>query len=342
MLPAARANGLREHELAARIFPQDPPDPLGFFDASRAEPRASALMSALGSLQSCGLVERTPIFRYWKASETGRLLRDNLPAVWQPIIDQQLKDDAITVIKAVNRSSPRARDGYVTIEGVTGKDWLQELGLAPDVDLACAILSELRDAGLVSYHHQFAHVEVSASYAGLVWETRRGFTVESQHIDGLVAEWETTSVEFKQELGTDTADAKAELIKDLIGLANTQASGRRWLIIGFNDKTRAYHNAPDPKITQDHLEQLIAAYIQPNLRIRYDVVGYRSGPVGRLEVFRETEKVPYTVAKAIHGRKKQVKESQVFVRHGEHVEESTPAELRALLDESERVRPTAP
>ena len=77
-----------------------------------------------------------------------------------------------------------------------------------------------------------------ATYLGLVRATRRGFTIESKRLDELVKQWETTSVEFKRELYLDTADQKAEFAKDVIGLANTQASGQRLLIIGFDDKTR--------------------------------------------------------------------------------------------------------
>jgi hypothetical protein len=43
-------------------------------------------------------------------------------------------------------------------------------------------------------------------------------------------------VEFKREVHvTGTASDRAELVKDVLGLANTQASGRRWLIIGLDN-----------------------------------------------------------------------------------------------------------
>ena len=61
------------------------------------------------------------------------------------------------------------------------------------------------------------------TYRGFVWEKRRGFTLESRFIDDLVAEWETTSVDFKRQLSLDTMDHKAEFIKDVLSLANTKA-----------------------------------------------------------------------------------------------------------------------
>ncbi len=85
----------------------------------------------------------------------------------------------------------------------------------------------------------------------------------SRWLDQLVSEWETTSVNFKRDLETKTADQKAELVKDVLGLANTQASGQRWMIIGFEDKTRVYRGPPNPKLNPDHLEHLLSQYTAP-------------------------------------------------------------------------------
>jgi len=179
-----------------------------------------------------------------------------------------------------------------------------------------------------------------STYKGLVWETRRGYTVQSRTIDELVREWETTSVDFKQELHVDTASEKAELVKDVIALANTQASGRRWLVLGFENKTRAYYGPPDPKVTPDRLEQLLAEYVTPAVDIRYEVYDYRAGPVGMLEILRDPKKLPYAVKRAVggpHGQRgeKHVEEGQVFVRHGSHTAEASEEERRALDEERE-------
>ena len=70
------------------------------------------------------------------------------------------------------------------------------------------------------------HFTAYITYRGLARLLKRDFTIVSQEIDELLKEWETTSVEFKREVRTDTADEKAEFIKDILALANTQASGR--------------------------------------------------------------------------------------------------------------------
>lgn len=118
-------------------------------------------------------------------------------------------------------------------------------------------------------------------------------------------------------------------------------SGRRWLIIGFDDKAHTYHGPPDKKIAQNHLEQLIARYVHPNLQIRYEVVDYRLGQVGKLEVLREPAKLPYKVSRSLAGEKRPITEGQVFVRHGSQTEEPTEAELRAIEEEGERARAAA-
>jgi hypothetical protein len=167
-------------------------------------------------------------------------------------------------------------------------------------------------------------------------------TVESRFIDDLVREWETTSVEFKQYFYVKSVEQKAEFIKDVLGLANTQASGRRWLIISFNNKTREYFGPPEAHLRQDDLECLIAEYTDPCLELRYEVVDYRKGPVGKLEILRDPKKVPYRVAKSLgdklKGNKKQILQGQIFVRHGSQVEEPTDLELQALLEEGNRAR----
>jgi hypothetical protein len=167
--------------------------------------------------------------------------------------------------------------------------------------------------------------------------------LESQFIDDLVAEWETTSVDFKRELSLDTMDQKAEFVKDILSLVNTKASGRRWLIIGFDDRSRAYFGPPDSRIAQDRIEQLIARYIEPSVDVRYEVVDYRAGRVGKLEVVRDPKKLPYRVKEQMNrgDRKAPLMPGDLFVRHGSQVEKPTDAELLALQEEGDHARSAA-
>ncbi|HYX27350.1 MAG TPA: ATP-binding protein [Pyrinomonadaceae bacterium] len=199
------------------------------------------------------------------------------------------------------------------------------------------LLRELKALGLAYWDGGLEPEEVQATYNGLLWENRRDQVMGAEFIDRLVNEWETTSVEFKRELRLDTADQKAEFIKDVIGLTNTQASGRRWLIVGFDDKTHAYHSLPDPNVTQNRIETILARYTTPSIEVRYETPIYKGGQVGKLEILREAKKLPHRVAKSL-GQKKRIRLDQIFVRHGSQTEEPTSAELEAIHDEAERAR----
>ncbi len=165
--------------------------------------------------------------------------------------------------------------------------------------------------------------------------------LESRFIDDLVTEWETTSVDFKRQLSLDTMDQKAELVKDILGLVNTKASGRRWFIIGFDDKTHKYFGPPDAKITQNRIEQILARYIEPYIDVHYEAVECRVGRVGKLEVIRDPQKLPYHVKEQMNREKKPpLMPGDLFVRHGSQVEKPTDAELLALQEEGNHARST--
>ena len=183
----------------------------------------------------------------------------------------------------------------------------------------------------------FGGIQLAATYRGLVWETKQGFTRISRLIDDLIAEWETTSVDFKRELHLDTADQKAEFIKDVLSLVNTKASGRRWMVIGFDDRSRTYYGAPDQGITKNRIEQILAMYTNSCVDVQYNLVDYRGESVGMLEVIRDPQKLPYRVARSI-GEKKRIEQGDLYVRHGSQVEKPTPLEEQALIDEGNQAR----
>lgn len=199
------------------------------------------------------------------------------------------------------------------------------------------VLGELKDLGLIYWDGGKDPDEIRANYRGLLWETRRNQVIGARFIDSLVAEWETTSVEFKRELQLGTADQTAAFVKVVIGLGNTQASGQRWLIVGFDDKTRAYHGPPDPAVTQNRIEHILSHYAAPNLDVRYEVIAYKSGQVGKLEVLRDAKKLPYKIAKPL-GDKVRIVKDQIFVRHGSQTEVPSVDELQAIHDEAEGAR----
>jgi hypothetical protein len=111
----------------------------------------------------------------------------------------------------------------------------------------------------------YDELRVRETYKGLVLQTKYQLTIKAREIDSLVEEWETTSVEFKQELETRTKDQKAEFVKDVLGLVNTKASGKRWLIVGFKDKTHTYNSGCILPSNQDDLERVLTRIIHESV-----------------------------------------------------------------------------
>lgn len=326
--------GLRIDMLAKALLPSSIAD-ISFLSATT---HGKALIIAIYEMKSLGLIHyKDKMGQVYEIPLSTHDLAVDLIPLWESTCNTKLTTQEEALLKAINRHSENVAVDHAWLESVGRKDIVSEVGWADEGSL-WAIGKALEQRKFVqSTPYGGPEAGFRAAYLGLVWETRRGFTIESKLIDRLVLEWETTSVDFKRELYIDTADQKAELIKDIIGLANTQASGRRWLVIGFDDKTRCYFGPPDSKLTQNRLEQVLSQYTDAVISIKYDVVDYRAGKVGKIEVLRDPKKVPYRVSKSI-GDKKRILQNQIFVRHGSQTEVPTADELKALQDEGNRAR----
>ncbi len=175
-----------------------------------------------------------------------RLAKDLLP-LWREICGLELTEEQKVLLHYVNQYGPRSAPHHHWLEGVVFADNNDQT-----IPENLGAMRTLQRLGFVSpYYRNFydPFFELRSTYKGLVWDTRRELVFKSEIINNLIKEWETTSVDFKQELFLDNADQKAEFIKDVLSLVNTQASGRRWLIIGFKDKDRAYFRPPNTRIT---------------------------------------------------------------------------------------------
>ncbi len=295
---SARQYGVREEQIAQVLYGDTFPSRPGFYESSQRK----GMWNALVALEQVGQIVTGQKGVLIRATPEGRQYLDDSTLLWERLCSERLDSDQAALLRAVNQLCVHEEVDYVWLADIDESTLLHALSRSDAAHVA-AVAQELVDQHkLIEWRGRTENSYLLRStYHGLVWETRRGYTLDSRHIDDLVDEWETTSVDFKRELHTDTADQKAEFVKDVLGLANTKASGRRWMIIGFDDKTRAYHGPPDPKITQNHLEQLLARYTTPVVCIRYDVVDYRRGKVGRLEVLRDPADLPYQVAQLVRG-----------------------------------------
>lgn len=300
---------------------------------------------AIFDFEKLGLIEDgTNMFH--KLTLNGRAAAKDLFGLWEVICRTgDLPKSHRLTLETINRLSEKPDEEFARVEMVEEYEILRALreqdesfASLNDRDLA-ELLRDLKSRGLIFCESGEYPDEARACYRGLVWEKKRDEIANVRVIDKLLNEWETTSVEFKRELYLDTKDQKAEFVKDILGLANTQASGERLLIIGFDDKTRAYYAPPDPKkITTDNIERVLAQYTVPVVEIKYETLDYGSrGIIGIVKVKRDRTKLPYKPA-ASFGDKKRINETQVFVRHGSQTQEATATEIESLEAEALRAK----
>lgn len=330
-----RNNGIDEDSLARRVWGESHPE---VTEQLKTEEGADVIYTAVFDLHKTRLVDDANA-TFIKLTRDGRGAAKEIFPVWENACLIRLDPLLQSTLKIINKHSQLSNKYFALVRFVPMNTVHCEL----DDDQMTQediweVLRELEGLGLIWWDGGTDPDEIRATYRGLVWETRRDQVIGSRFIDGLVAEWETTSVEFKRELRLDTADQKAEFVKDVIGLANTQASGRRWLIVGFDDRTRAYHTSPDLTVTQDRIENILARYTAPHLDVRYETIIYKGGLVGRLEVLRDPRKLPYKVAKSLGGENRRISQGQIFVRHGSQTEVATEAELQEIQAEAARAR----
>jgi tetratricopeptide (TPR) repeat protein len=130
-------------------------------------------------------------------------------------------------------------------------------------------------------------------------------------------------------LHLDTAENKAELIKDVISLANSAPGNRGYILVGVdNDK----YIVGFDKLEEERIQQLVGSHIRPSVVVRctlepVDVPGLLT--VGKIEI--EGIERPYRVTIPID----KLKQDDIFVRHGSVVEKATPEEIRRMEEGSQ-------
>jgi Schlafen, AlbA_2 len=244
-------------------------------------------------------------------------------------MDVYLDDEQLTFLRATVELCEERHPDAALLREVTWQQVTATLGWAnPQSSVVFDIARRLEEAGLLGARGGLGQqLEVYPTYAGIVRATEGEQAALRQLVADLVPEWETTTVEFKRQLNLNRDKEKAEFVRDILALATTKASGRRWLVIGFDDTTHQFTHSVDPAITQNRLEDILNAYASPEPRIRYRPVRWNGGEVGLLEVPRDPTHIPYRVTRSLA----HISVGDVYVRHGSHVEPPTAAE-RANLD----------
>ena len=299
---------------------------------------AHLVWRALEDLDRLGIVDASDP-NWIKSTQNVRAIRHgaNLREFWPAIVGQFLDPQQEAVLAALVHLSERRDTEWATVEPVDVHDLWRDLGWDEHDRDPFFLVNGLAELGLLKARlFGGPSGTLYPTYRGVVRVSEQVATEWQERLEALVAEWETTTVEFKREIELGTPKRNAEFARDITALANTKASGPlRYLIVGYDADTHIFVRSVDPGIDQDRLEQVLNAYAAPSLDIRYFTVEHQAdGQVGVVDVRRMAEKLPYRLTKG--GGK--IALDTIFVRHGSQIEPPTEAELAALEGEGERAR----
>jgi hypothetical protein len=327
--PAARTVGVAERQLQPRVVDQQ----------NATGPITEALHNAVRDLERLGLTSRRG--QQIELTQAGReLAASSLRMLWPEIMGVYLDNEQLTFLQACVRLCEERHADVALVQYVAWQQVTQALGWAdPDFNLVFDIARRLEEAGLLDKRGGLGQrIDICPTYAGIVRATEGVQAALRQLVADLVPDWETTTVEFKRQVNLKRDKEKAEFVRDVLALATTKASGRRWLVIGFDDNTHQFTDSADPAITQDRLENILNAYASPTPQIRYRLLRWNGGDVGLLEVFRNPIDIPYRVTRSLA----HISVGDVYVRHGSHVEPPTEAECADLDAEGRAARGQTP
>jgi hypothetical protein len=334
---AAIAEAIRSGDSRARNIGVNPDEVLRSTDCD-APAGEHALMWALLDLTDIGMLDGDKL--NVKLGATGRQigtlgLSDTL---WPALFKQAKIEDADRefLAKAVELSEQRFLNCAST-RHITAAEMMTALGREVDVLDMVGAFKRLKDGPIeliMGIAALDGTIDFRVRYAGVVLATEQVQSELVDLVDGLLDDWETVTVEIKREVHLKTKEQKAEFVKDVLAIANTKATGSRFILIGWDPKTRIFTSSVDASLTQDRMEQILGAYLDPVPGVKYRTFEWKSGKAGLIEVARRAWEVPYRVKVAI-GR---LGVGAVRVRHGTQIEEPSDAELQALVEEGTRAR----
>ncbi len=282
---------------------------------------------AIRDLRGANLIERRDQTGGFLLTREGRATLADPAKAWRQIIDIPLDQPAADLLCAAARID--LGGGWIDFSVV--HDVLDE---HPDTGTIYGLLRELKSDGMAEAASTSQDYSFRVKYNGYVWATKRHVAAEFQRVSKAIEDGEGVTTDFKRELTVRTMDQKSEFIKDVIALANTQARGERFLIIGLNDDG-TYFAPPDPEVDTERIQQIINRYSSPPVPIRYEEMDHPIGKIGVLEVTRNPTALPHRFAKDMNGKTPR-KEGEWFVRHSLHVEHPSDRERELIELEAQR------
>jgi hypothetical protein len=275
-----------------------------------------------------------------KVNQSGREAAAlGLRSGWRSLFERYLTPAQESLLKAIVDRSEQRDAEYCWLEYVVGQEIEDDLDLGnqPVWKVGAELVeAEFLDAGKVTA----GSYRVFPTYGGVVRATERLNNELQELVLSLLPDWETANVDFERQLVLRSKDQKLELARDVIALANTQVTAPRFLVIGFDAKTRQFAPGLDPKVTQDVIEDVLNDLVRPAVEVRLQSGDWTDGRDGLavLEVIRDRSALPYSVRRDARGERNVLRVGDVFVRRATHVSGADAEERAALQAEGDRAR----
>jgi hypothetical protein len=331
----ANASMVALHEVATRFVA----DHMSSRATAADSPLAQALGDVADDLAAIGLMKQESSL-FVSLTARGRLAAaGGLSREWPKIVDAlPLTSAALTFLRATCTVCEWRDERWAGMARTDSDRVVRELGGPWTPARLVDVWTELEEAGAVTgvlVSGPPTIVGLRPTYLGMVLATAGPAAKLQQLVRMLIDDWEGATVDHKVRLEIASPTQKAELARDIAALANTQARGQRYLVVGFDNTTHEFAESFDAAMTQDRLEDILGTRLSTVPGIRVSIVAWPGGQVGLIEVIRERLHLPYRITGDLSAK---VRDGTVNVRHGSHVAIAEDAEISELEEEARRVR----
>lgn len=150
----------------------------------------------------------------------------------------------------------------------------------------------------------------------------------------LIAKGEDLQIDFKRELDLNTANGKAEFVKDVIAIANSSTTSG-FLLIGVENNKSVVGTT---SLEEERIQQVVQTYVNPPIVLQCDnipIASFGFLNVGVVQI-RATNR-PHKVARNFTF----LNQNDVFIRHGSITVKASPEEIIQMHSEDNELNRTS-
>ncbi len=152
----------------------------------------------------------------------------------------------------------------------------------------------------------------------------------------LLAQPESSSLEFFDRLDLTATDDQAKLLREVFALANSAASWPSYLVLGIDPKSKTITGCPN--VAEAQVRKLVDEYCKPPIFFSFGLFDSQDKPVVIIEIPASRLR-PHVLKKAlcyqdpIDGCWAPIEENQVLVRQGTTTTAATLVEILAMVQD---------